>query len=416
MKNTTAIILAAGMGKRMKTELPKVMHPVGSRTMLEKVVASLKAAGIGRIIAVVGYKAERIEALLKDEIEFVTQAELLGSGDAVKTAVEALSDLTGTVVITCGDTPLIKAATFEGLMAAHKDASNEGTVLTCEIEDPESYGRIVRDNDGGVSRIVEEKDASSEEKKINEINVGTYCFSAEELKKDISKITLNEKKKEFYLTDIIDILVSSGKKVGSFSCAENEMIGVNSRQDLAKANRINKMDKLKELMDGGVTIIDPETTFIADTAEIGKDTVIYPNTVIEGDVSISGGCEIGPFARIRPGTKIRKGAVVGNFVEVCRTEIGENTLVKHHTYLGDTKVGNNVNIGAGTITANYDGKNKHKTIIEDDVFIGVGVVLIAPVKIGKGAKVGAGSVVTKNKDVPAGSTVVGVPARPFVKE
>ncbi len=222
---------------------------------------------------------------------------------------------------------------------------------------------------------------------------------------------MNEKKKEFYLTDIIGVFSGKKKKIATVPCEAEEMIGINSRKDLAMVTRIINRKTLERLMEEGVTIIDPGTTYIDETAKVGRDTVIHPCTVIEKDVEIEGACSIGPFARIRPGSRIAREVEVGNYVEICRTEIGEKSKVKHHTYLGDTVVGKGVNIGAGVITANYDGKNKHRTVIEDGAFIGVGVSLIAPVKIGKRAKVGAGSVVTKNKNVPAGSTVAGVPAK-----
>ena len=413
MNDVTAVILAAGLGTRMKSDVPKVLHKVGSRTILGKVVSSLKKAGVNDIIAVIGHGAEQVEALFKDEIKFVRQPELLGSGDALKRAAEKMAATGSDVLVTCGDAPLITDATYKKLMEARSARGASCAILTCRVEDPASYGRVVRGSGGEVLRIVEQKDASEEEKRIDEINVGTYCFSRAELKEHINDIELNEKKKEFYLTDIVEILANNGKKVVSESCDPGEAIGINSRKDLAEANKMAYRKKLEELMDSGVTIVDPGNTYVDDEAEVGRDTIIFPNTVIEKDVKVAGGCRIGPFARLRPGTRVAENAEIGNFVELCRTQIGRNTKVKHHTYLGDTVVGEDANIGAGTITANYDGKDKFQTVIEDKAFIGVGAVLIAPVKIGKGAKVGAGSVVTKNKDVPAGGTVVGVPARPF---
>jgi bifunctional UDP-N-acetylglucosamine pyrophosphorylase/glucosamine-1-phosphate N-acetyltransferase len=413
MNKITAVILAAGLGTRMKSDMPKVLHRVGSQTILGKVVSSLKKAGVSDIIAVVGHGAEQVEALFKDEIKFVRQPELLGSGDALKRAAEKMTGTGSDVLVTCGDAPLITDTTYKKLMEAKSARGASCAILTCRVDDPASYGRVVRGSGDEVLRIVEEKDASEEEKKIDEINVGTYCFSRSELKEHINDIELNEKKKEFYLTDIVEILARNGKKVVSESCDPGEAIGINSRKDLAEANKMAYKKKLEELMDSGVTIVDPDNTYVDDEAEVGRDTVIFPNTVIEKDVKVAEGCRIGPFARLRPGTRVAENAEIGNFVELCRTQIGRNTKVKHHTYLGDTVVGEDANIGAGTITANYDGKDKFQTVIENEAFIGVGAVLIAPVKIGKGAKVGAGSVVTKNKDVPAGGTVVGVPARPF---
>ena len=416
MKNITAVILAAGLGTRMKTNIPKVLHPVGSQTMLGKIISNLREAGIEDIIAVVGYKADIIEEFFKGKVRFARQPELLGSGDALAHAVDFMPEGKGTVLVTCGDTPLIKAETFKRLVSTHRKDASSASLLTCKMEDAASYGRIVRDAKGKIQRIVEDKDLEGKEKNIREVNVGTYCFESSELKKFIRDIELNEKKKEYYLTDIIDILKKKNKKIVSSSCMTEEAIGVNSRKELAEVNRIANTEKIESLMASGVTVLDPETTFIDDAVKIGKDTIIYPNTVIEGDVEISSGCKIGPFARLRPGTRVKKNAEIGNFVELVRSEVGENSKVKHHTYLGDTLVGKNVNIGAGTITANYDGKKKHRTVIRDNAFIGVGVIMIAPVKIGERAIVGAGSVITKKRDVPAGGTVVGVPARPLQKK
>ena len=413
MKNITAVILAAGMGTRMKTDLPKVLHKVGGETMLGRVVRNLRKAGVADIIAVVGYKAEIVESLFKDAIRFVIQPELLGSGDALAHAVDYMAEGEGTVLVTCGDTPLITAATYRKLVEGHRKKKASCTLLTAEVEDPTSYGRIIRTKRGEVARIVEEKDSSGEEKKVTEINVGTYCFRKADLKRHIRDIELNEKKKEFYLTDIVDILVRGRKKIVSESCGPEEALGVNSRKDLATVNKMINSKKIDKLMKSGVTIVDPDTTHVDETAAVGKDTIIYPHTVIEADVKVAGGCKIGPFARLRPGTRLAGKAEIGNFVELCRTEVGEGTKVKHHTYLGDTTVGRNVNIGAGTITANYDGKKKYRTEIGDNAFIGVGAILIAPVRVGKNAVVGAGSVVTKNRNVPDGQTVIGVPARPL---
>ncbi len=411
MNNITAVILAAGLGTRMKTDIPKVLHPVGSGTILGKTISRLKEAGISDIIAVVGYKADAVESVFKGEMRFVRQPELLGSGDALARAAEHLEEDEENVLVTCGDTPLITGETYRKLFQAHISQKAACTLLTCRVSDPTSYGRIVRDSNGDVLKIIEDKDLSDEERKITEINVGTYCFRKDDLKRFIRDIKINEKKKEFYLTDIVDILRQNSKKIASESCSADEALGINSRKDLAAVNKIANMKVIERLMGSGVTVIDPDTTYIDDTAVIGKDTVIFPGTVIESSVKIADNCRIGPFARLRPGTRLSRGVEIGNFVELCRTEVGEGTKIKHHTYLGDTTVGSNVNIGAGTIVANYDGKNKYCTVIENGAFIGVGAVLIAPVKIGKNAKVGAGSVVTKNKDVPAGETVVGIPAK-----
>jgi len=413
MNNITAVVLAAGMGTRMRSGTAKVLHKVGSKTILERVIENLKASDITDIITVVGYDAEKIESsLISKKIKFVKQEKLLGSGDALKQALRCVPKKND-VLVTCGDTPLISSATYRALFQRHSALRADCAVLTSSLPDAGQYGRIVRGADGNIAAIREEKDASSEEKKINEINVGTYCFAREGLEEFISGIKLNKKKKEFYLTDVVDIFVTRGKKVVSAACDPEEAIGINSRKDLARVNAVINKKKIESLMEKGVTIVDPETTYIDESAIIGRETVIFPNTVIEEDVEIKSACRIGPFARLRPGTRLSEEVEIGNFVEICRTKIGAKTRVKHHTYLGDAIVGRRVNIGAGVITANYDGKNKFCTKIEDDAFIGVGVIFVAPVKIGKGAKIGAGSVVTKNKDVGAGETVMGVPARPY---
>ncbi|MFH1394750.1 MAG: sugar phosphate nucleotidyltransferase [Candidatus Omnitrophota bacterium] len=412
MNNIKAVILAAGLGTRMITSVPKVLHCVGSKTVLRRVIDNLKNSGITNIAAVIGYKAEMIERSFKDDIKFIRQNKLLGSGDALAQAIDYVNKAE-VVLVTCGDAPLISAGIFERLIEKHINEKAACTILTCNMLNPVSYGRIVRNKAGAVIGIVEEKDATPEEKNITEVNSGTYCFRGSDLKEFIKQIKINEKKKEFYLTDIFDVLAKNNKKIAAVICNAEEVIGINSRKDLAEVNDIINKKTLNKLMDSGVTIVAPESTYIDETAIIGKDTVIFPNTVIEGNVEIAGECRIGPFARIRPGSKISAKVEIGNFVEICRTNIGEGTRVKHHAYLGDAIVGKNVNIGAGVITANYDGEKKNVTVINDNVFVGVGAIFIAPVKIGKSARIGAGSIVTKNKDVPEGVTVLGVPARPY---
>jgi len=417
MKNVTAVILAAGMGSRMRSDVPKVLHRIASRTMLERIMSNLKRSGVEDILAVVGYKAERIENLFREQLRFVRQPELLGSGDALAHAVDFMNSRENSVLVTCGDTPLISPATFRKIVKTHFRDNASCVLLTARVDDPSSYGRILRDKNGNIARIIEEKDLIGAEKKINEINVGTYCFHKSEIVKYIREIEMNEKKKEFYLTDIVDILRKKGKKVISVSCGKKEEhIGVNSRKELAEVNALVYREKAEELMSSGVTIVDPDTAYIDDSASIGRDTIIFPNTVIESGVRVGKGCRIGPFARLREGTVLRDNVEIGNFVEICRSEIGKSSRVKHHTYLGDAVVGKDVNVGAGTITANYDGKEKNRTIIGDGVFLGVGSILIAPIKVGSGAVIGAGSVVTRNKNVGKGKVVAGVPAKEIIKK
>ncbi|MCX5679404.1 MAG: NTP transferase domain-containing protein [Candidatus Omnitrophica bacterium] len=412
MKKITAVVLAAGRGTRMKSDTPKVMHGLLGKPIIWYVLNALKAAGIKDIIVVAGYGSR----MLKGELggaRMVLQKKLLGSGDAVNSAKRFLKFRTGDILVTCGDAPLIRPETLKRLIGKHRSSGASATVLTAKVKDPSGYGRMIRDDNKKILKIAEDKDASVYEGSIDEINVGTYCFKYADLFAALSKVRSNNSKKEFYLTDTLSIIRSGMSKPVESVLAEDEseVIGINTRADLAEASMRLKNMVLRGLMADGVTIEDPSTTIIHPGVKIGRDTVIKPNTIIGSNVTIGKGCEIGPFARIRPGTRIADSAEIGNFVELVRTTIGKGTKVKHHTYLGDAVVGKGVNVGAATITANYDGKNKHKTVIEDGAFIGVGAILIAPVKIGRRATVGAGCVVPKGHNVPPGVTVVGVPAK-----
>jgi bifunctional UDP-N-acetylglucosamine pyrophosphorylase/glucosamine-1-phosphate N-acetyltransferase len=342
----------------------------------------------------------------------VVQKKLRGSADAVLTAKRHIASCGGDCLVVYGDTPLITAATLVKLIDRHNSSSASLTLLTAVLKNPTGYGRIIRNTDGKILKIAEEDEAKSYKKEIKEINVGTCIFNCASLLESLKHIGCDNEKKEYYLTDAVKILADSGKKIESVAVEDViEMTGVNSRVELAQASTCIRSRVLEGHMASGVTVEDPSTTIIYPGARIGVDTVIYANTIIESDVVIGARCRIGPFARVRPGTRIADGAEVGNFVELVRTEIGKDTKVKHHTYLGDTKVGKNVNVGAGTITANYDGEKKNRTIIGDGAFIGVGTILIAPVKVGKKALTGAGTVVLKNHNITAGATAVGVPSR-----
>lgn len=411
MKNITAIVLAAGRGTRMKSDTPKVMHEVMGKPMIVHVLENLRSAGVDDVIVVAGFGSDKVKSAARGA-KVVIQKKLLGSGDAVQTARNGLKRIPGNLLVICGDTPLIRPETIKCLIDTHIKTGSSATLLTVNLEDPTGYGRIVRESDGSVSAIVEELEAAPYEKAITEINVGTYCFKAADLFDALEDVKPDNSKGEFFLTDTIAIFNERGKRVSAVVTDDfNETIGVNTRNDLAEATRIMKNRILDKLMAEGVTIIDPTTTMIHPEVKIGKETVVYPNTIIEPDVVIGDGCALGPFARIRPGVRLGDFSEVGNFVELVRTSVGKRTKIKHHTYLGDAVIGSDVNIGAGVITANFDGKDKHQTVIEDKVFIGIGARLIAPVRIGKGAFVGAGSVVLKEHNVAPGSTVVGVPAR-----
>ncbi|MDD5428409.1 MAG: sugar phosphate nucleotidyltransferase [Candidatus Omnitrophica bacterium] len=415
MKDPVAIILAAGRGTRMRSDMPKVLHTILGKPIIRYVLDSVNDAGISDAIVVAGFGHE----LLREELveaKIVVQEELLGSGDAVNTAGRALKDYSGDILVICGDTPLIRARTIRNMLQKHKSSGASVTILTAKLSDPTGYGRIIRDDKGAVTGIVEQEKADLCQEVINEINVGTYCFKAAELFEALDAVKPDNKKKEIFLTDTISILKNKGKLIESYLTQDpDEAIGVNTRIDLAYSTAVMKGRIAKELMLGGVTIEDPASTVIYPGVKIGKDTTIRSNTVIEAGVEIGEGCTIGPFTRIRPKVSIGDNVEVGNFVELNRTTVGSDSKIKHHSYLGDAVIGKKVNIGAGTITANYDGKNKNKTIIEDGAFIGVGAVLIAPIKIGAMAMVGAGSVVPKNHDVPKGKIVVGVPARIYKK-
>ncbi|MCK4464007.1 MAG: bifunctional UDP-N-acetylglucosamine diphosphorylase/glucosamine-1-phosphate N-acetyltransferase GlmU, partial [Candidatus Omnitrophica bacterium] len=344
--------------------------------------------------------------------DIIPQSKPLGSANAVNSTKKYFQNFTGDILVLYSDTPLLKCETLKKLIKTHREGRFSATFLATNVSDPTEYGRVVRDEKGEIVKIVEEKDITLYEEVIGEINIGTYCFKKEALFSNLDKIKMNKKKKEYYLTDIIEILKKAKQKVGTFTTEDpSEGIGINSKRDLARANDIARIRVLDNMMAGGITIVDPASTYIDFEAKIGIDTIIYPHTIIEKNVEIGENCSIGPSARVRSGTRLDNGVHIGNFVELVRTKVGSGCKIKHMAYLGDAILGKNINIGAGTITANFDGKFKNKTIIKDNAFIGVGSILIAPVGIGKNAVVGAGSVVTKRRDVPDGKTVAGVPAK-----
>lgn len=416
MKTFKAIILAAGKGVRMNSGMPKVMHSICAKPMLKFVLDSVKALKIKDIIVVVGLGADLVKSILDKDIKIAVQRKPLGSGDAVKAASGKIKG-SGNCLVLNGDSPLINSETLKNLMQAHLKNEASCTFLTANADNPKGYGRVVRDNYSKVIRIGEDLDIAATQRQINEINVGAYCFKAADLLKALAKIKSNNKKKEFYLTEIIEILISMGAKTETFLTEDKtEALGINTREDLALANEIMRARILNNCMASGVTIVNPQMTFIYPDVAIGKDTIVYPFSVIESSVIIGKNCSIGPFCHLRPGAKIEDGVCIGNFVEVSRSKIGKETLVKHFSFLGDAQIGKNVNIGAGVVTANYDGKNKNLTKIEDGAFIGSDTILVAPIKIGKKAITGAGCVVTKGKDIPNGKTALGVPARIVVKK
>jgi len=416
MKDLRAIILAAGKGTRMKSSIPKVLHRVCGKPMIDYVVNVARKTGSLKIAVVLGHQYREVRAYLGKNVNTVKQKRLVGTADAVKCAQPLFRNYRGDVLILCGDTPLLRTETIKELVRRHKKSGGVCTFLTAVVDQPRGYGRIIRGAQGVPMAIREENDATEMEKNIVEINVGAYCFKSQELFAILKEVRLNKKKKEFYLTDIIELLSERGQKVGTLETEDAlEGLGINDRGDLARCERVLGQRVLTDLMRKGVTIRDPQSTFIDANVTIGVDTVIYPFTVIEENVKIGAKCSIGPFAHLRPGTQIKDHAVVGNFTEVSRSRLGPRTLMKHFGFLGDARVGSGANIGAGTVTANYDGRDKNLTVIGDQAFIGSDSILVAPVKIGKKARTGAGCVVVNRRTVPDGSTVVGVPARVLAK-
>jgi bifunctional UDP-N-acetylglucosamine pyrophosphorylase/glucosamine-1-phosphate N-acetyltransferase len=412
MSSLATIILAAGKGTRMKSALPKVLHEVCGRRLIDYVIDIAHRVDSNKTCVVLGHEIEKVRAHLSADILTVEQKQLLGTGDAIKSASKFFKDFRGDVLVLCGDTPLLQAQTIQSLIKHHRRQKAAATVLTAVVSQSQGYGRMIRDDSGRVTAIREEKDCTPQEREIQEINSGVFCFNGRLLFENLKKIKVNARKGEYYLTDIVALLSGQGLIVETLTTQEpQEGLGVNTREDLSVCANVLRQKILGNLMLGGVTIVDPATTHIAAGVKIGMDTVIKPFTVIANDVVIGKNCVIGPFAHLRPGTRIDDTVEIGNFAEISRTTVGSRTFMKHFSFLGDAMVGRDVNIGAGTITANFDGKDKHRTVIGDGAFIGSDSVLVAPVKIGKRAMTGAGSVVTKGKVIPDGKIFVGVPAR-----
>ena len=432
-----SIIMAAGKGSRMMSELPKVIHLAHSKPMVVRIIDALNALDVEENVLILGHKREKVLEVLGNDISYVIQEEQLGTGHAVKQAEEKIKNYNGDILIINGDIPLIQKETLVNFYNEYKEENADGIVLTAIFDNPFSYGRIFKENDR-VLKIVEEKEANEEQKKIKEVNAGVYIFKAQHLTYALGKINNNNEKGEYYLTDVIEILASENKKIISYSLEDSmEIQGVNSKVELALVSRVLRERKNKSLMESGVILIDPATTYIDDEVKIGKDTVIYPNVTIQKNTEIGENCEIlsgtriidskilnnvriensvieesiiengvtiGPFAHLRPKSHLKENVHIGNFVETKKSTLEKGVKAGHLTYLGDAHVGEKTNIGAGTITCNYDGKNKFKTEIGENVFIGSDTMLVAPVNVGANALVGAGSVITK--DVPNNSLAV----------
>jgi bifunctional UDP-N-acetylglucosamine pyrophosphorylase/glucosamine-1-phosphate N-acetyltransferase len=433
-----AIVLAAGQGKRMKSKLYKVLHPVCGKPMVGHVLDTVKAANCEKVVVIVGHGAEKVKAYLGDAAEYALQGEQLGTGHAVLQAKELIGDIDGTTIVVCGDTPLVRASTVEAMLKLHEESGAAATVLTASFADPSGYGRVIRGEDGTVRRIVEQKDCSAEEAAVQEINTGTYCFDNRKLFEALANVKNENAQGEYYLTDVVGLLKSAGEVVQGYCTSDlAEAIGVNDRVALAEAERFMRERINREHLLNGVTIIDPQNTYIEAGVVIGADTVLYPGSVLRAGTVIGEDCVIGPnaeitasevgdgaaikfsviaesivgpesavgpYANLRPGSKLGRGCKIGDFVELKNAVLDDGSKVSHLSYVGDAVVGKDVNIGCGAITVNYDGFNKAVTEIGDHAFIGSNVNLIAPVKVGDGAYVVAGSTVTQ--DVPAGDLAI----------
>lgn len=389
------IIMAAGKGTRMNSAKSKLVHKIYGKELVKRVVELAQKIGSDEIVAVVGHLREQVQEVLGDSVKYAYQDELLGTGHAVMQAKKYLKGKKGKVVILYGDVPIIRPETLKNLINKSIKNKEYATLLTAKYENPTGYGRIIRDEGGNIKAIVEEKDADPLQKKIKEINSGIYCFDIEELLNALEKVNNNNSQGEYYHTDVIKIMNDEGLKTGAVIVEDNtEILGVNDRSQLELLTRVLRMRINSEHMRNGVTIEDSNSTYIYDDVEIGMDTVIHPNTIIKNNVIIGENCEIGPNSYIRENCNIANKVKVGSFVELKKVTVGDGTKIPHLSYLGDCEIGKNGNVGCGTITCNYDGKNKNKTIIGDNAFIGSNVNLVAPVALGDDVLIAAGSTIT----------------------
>lgn len=440
------VLLAAGKGTRMKSRLPKLLHPLGGKPIVLHALQAAEGTGMAKPVLVVGHGAERVRAAVGTRAEFVEQAEQLGTGHALLQAKGALQGSADLIVVSNADLPLLTAATLQQLVDVQVRNKGAFTMLTLRQKEARGFGRVKR-RAGAPVAIIEEAEATAKELAIDELNVGAYCFNAKWLWPALAKLKPSPKKREYYLTDLLAIAAKAGKKVATVELGDaDEAIGINTREHLAEAQAALRRRVNRRWMLEGVTLIDPATTYIDETVTLGQDTVVWPNTMLLGDTHVGEDCiigpnttmrnsrvgdackveaavvehavienhvDIGPFAHLRKDAHLQDHVHMGNFGEVKNSTLGPGSKMGHFSYIGDATIGANVNIGAGTITANYDGERKNPTVIEEDVFIGSDTMLVAPLRIGKGARTGAGSVVTK--DVPAHTVVVGVPARAIRK-
>jgi bifunctional UDP-N-acetylglucosamine pyrophosphorylase/glucosamine-1-phosphate N-acetyltransferase len=441
---TAAIVLAAGQGTRMKSRVPKVLHPLAGRPMIDHVLGSLAAAGVEHPVVVTGFGAQQVEEALAGRVPTVRQEPQLGTADAVRRGLERVPAESRHVLVTYGDVPLLPSEVFQQLLRAQAEGDATIALLAAAVDDPAGYGRVVRGADGLASAIVEERDADEPTRRIQDINVGSYCFDASWLRANVGNVPASASG-EYYLTDLVATAVAGGRRVAVVDAARPELaLGINDRAALADADRLLRARIVAEHQRNGVTIVDPATTWIDAGVEIGQDARIEPWTILAGETviaqdavigprselhdarvgprsrvwasvieesTVAEDVHIGPYSHVRPGCQIGPRCRIGNYAELKNTTLGAGTQQHHFSYLGDADVGEEVNIGAGAITANYDGQRKQRTVIGDHAFIGVDTMLRAPVTIGANARTGAGAVVTR--DVPPGKTVVGMPARPI---
>lgn len=450
MPALAVVVLAAGLGKRFKSGTPKVLHEAAGAPLIHYVLRAVEGMRQrGRIIVVVGHGRDRVEQAVDAKADFVEQTEQLGTADAVARCRNVLIGFDGDVLVLPGDAPLLRAESLDRLVESHRTAKADATLLSVYLETPEGYGRIVRGEGGRFARIVEEADAGDDERKIREVSTGVWCFRAKPLFDALERVRPDNAQGEYYLPDAASIIASEGGMMYTQAASDpKEVMGVNDRQQLSEAAREIRLKKIEKLAATGVTFEDPASAWIDETVEIGPDTVVLPSVRLTGSTKIGSGCrvgpqvdladtavgdgaevlftvaraseigprcQVGPFAYLRPGAKLEEGAKIGTFVEVVRSTIGEGSRVPHLSYVGDTEMGKDVNLGAGTITGNYDGETevKSKTVIGDGVDTGSGTTIVAPVMLGEDAVTGAGAVVTK--DVAPGDVVIGIPAKPIRK-
>ena len=405
MQEVVAIVMAAGKGTRMKSKKSKLVHKIYGKEIIRRSVENVKRSGVNEVITVVGYQKEQIEEVLGDSVKYAIQEVQLGTGHAVMQAAKLLEGKTGKVLILNGDHPIMRPETLKNLVDESNKRGESATILTMVHDGVIPYGKIIHDTDGKIKEIVEHKDCNEEQVQIKEVNLGMYCFDIQELLKALKNLTNDNAQNEYYLTDVIKIMYDKGLKTGSIVVSDNaEVLGVNDRMDLQVLTKALQIRINTEHMKNGVTIEDINNTYIYDDVEIGIDTIIHPNTTIKSGVVIGEDCEIGPNAYIREGSRLADKVKIGSFVEIKKAIIGEGAKVPHLSYMGDCEIGAKTNIGCGTITCNYDGFNKSKTIIGEHSFIGSNTNLVAPVTLGKNTFVAAGSTITD--DVPDDSLAI----------